>query len=84
MSEVSKKQQDLVKIEIKGSEKAIAKGEDRLKLYKDLQSTYSDEGEAVMHASSVVTELISQKISCIQNNNSACQSLIKNLSELKL
>ncbi|HEX7032230.1 MAG TPA: radical SAM protein [Nitrososphaera sp.] len=40
------------------ADEAIAQHEDRLKLYKDLQQAHNSEGEAVMHVSSVVNDLI--------------------------
>jgi radical SAM superfamily enzyme YgiQ (UPF0313 family) len=42
----------------KSADEAIARHEDRLNLYKDLQHAYNGEGEAVMHVSSVVNELV--------------------------
>lgn len=42
----------------KGADEAIARHEDRLNLYKDLQYAHNKEGEAVMHVSSVVNELV--------------------------
>ncbi len=42
----------------KQADQAIVRRDDRLKLYKDLQHTQNPEGEAVMHVSSVVNDLI--------------------------
>lgn len=42
----------------KQADGAIARHEDRLKLYKDLQHARNLEGEAVMHVSSVVNDLV--------------------------
>jgi radical SAM superfamily enzyme YgiQ (UPF0313 family) len=41
----------------KGTDEAIARQEDRLNLYKDLQHAY-EQGEDIMHVSSVVNELL--------------------------
>lgn len=42
----------------KQADQAIVRRDDRLKLYKDLQHAHNPEGEAVMHVSSVVNDLI--------------------------
>jgi radical SAM superfamily enzyme YgiQ (UPF0313 family) len=43
---------------LKGTDEAIARSEDRLNLYKDLQYGQNREGEAIMHVSSVVNDLV--------------------------
>jgi hypothetical protein len=45
---------------LKEADEAIAleEEEDRLNLYKDLQYAYDEEGQAIMHVSSVVNELV--------------------------
>jgi radical SAM superfamily enzyme YgiQ (UPF0313 family) len=42
----------------KGTDEAIARREDRLNLYKNLQFAYDEQGEDIMHVSSVVNELV--------------------------
>ncbi len=42
----------------KQADQAIVRRDDRLKLYRDLQHAHNPEGEAVMHVSSVVNDLI--------------------------
>lgn len=43
---------------LKGTEKSICRGEDRLMLYKDLQMGLNRDGETVMHVSNIVKDLI--------------------------
>ena len=40
------------------ADEAIALEEDRLNLYKDLLYAYDEEGQAIMHVSSVVNEIV--------------------------
>jgi radical SAM superfamily enzyme YgiQ (UPF0313 family) len=42
----------------KGTDEAIARQEDRLNLYRHLQYSYDDQGEDIMHISSVMNDLV--------------------------
>jgi hypothetical protein len=42
----------------KGTDEAIARQEDRLNLYKNLQYSYNDQGEDIMNISSFINDLV--------------------------